>query len=92
MFRLRHGVAFDGLGPFGHTRLQDDGRFNLRLSRDGLVVINVAEHPNGYGLAFQKMSECCERLYAIADDLDNGEHGYGQNRTRHAPHPIPENK
>src|SRR5271165_6160449 len=30
---------------------------------------------HAYPSAFEKMSQCCECLYAIADDLDNGEHG-----------------
>src|SRR5438067_13530896 len=33
-----------------------------------------------------------ERANAVADDLEDREHGHGERRARNAPHPIPEDE
>jgi hypothetical protein len=40
--------------------------------------------------SFEKVPESSKRVDAVADDFGDREHWCGQNRARHAPHPVPE--
>src|SRR5208282_102314 len=40
----------------------------------------------------KKVTECCQRLKTVADDLSNRQHGHREDPARNTPHPEPENE
>src|ERR1051326_4215025 len=74
-----------------------DGRTERSIERPSAVCgtqtrAATALACSGWPLSLDEMAKRCESPDTVADDLGNSQHRHSEDRTKNAPHPIPEDQ